>query len=55
MKELQTVSALINSFSKLPGVGVKSAERMAYADFSDAARRHPRIRQSLRRSEQKSS
>jgi recombination protein RecR len=31
MKELQSVNALINSFSKLPGVGVKSAERMAYA------------------------
>jgi recombination protein RecR len=31
MKELQTVTALIDSFSKLPGVGVKSAERMAYA------------------------
>jgi recombination protein RecR len=31
MKELATVSALIDSFSKLPGVGVKSAERMAYA------------------------
>ncbi len=31
MKELQTVAALIDSFGKLPGVGVKSAERMAYA------------------------
>jgi recombination protein RecR len=31
MKELATISALIDSFSKLPGVGVKSAERMAYA------------------------
>jgi recombination protein RecR len=31
MKELSTISALIDSFSKLPGVGVKSAERMAYA------------------------
>ena len=31
MKELQTVTALIDSFSKLPGIGVKSAERMAYA------------------------
>jgi recombination protein RecR len=31
MKELPTISALVDSFSKLPGVGVKSAERMAYA------------------------
>jgi recombination protein RecR len=31
MKELASISALIDSFSKLPGVGVKSAERMAYA------------------------
>lgn len=31
MKELPSITALINSFSKLPGVGVKSAERMAYA------------------------
>lgn len=31
MKELATVAALIDSFGKLPGVGVKSAERMAYA------------------------
>jgi recombination protein RecR len=31
MKELPSISALIDSFSKLPGVGVKSAERMAYA------------------------
>ncbi|MFA6619588.1 MAG: recombination mediator RecR [Bacilli bacterium] len=31
MKELQAVTALIDSFSKLPGIGVKSAERMAYA------------------------
>lgn len=31
MKELQTVIALTDSFGKLPGVGVKSAERMAYA------------------------
>jgi len=31
MKELQTVASLIDSFGKLPGVGVKSAERMAYA------------------------
>lgn len=31
MKELSSISSLINSFSKLPGVGVKSAERMAYA------------------------
>jgi recombination protein RecR len=31
MKELSSISALIDSFSKLPGVGAKSAERMAYA------------------------
>jgi recombination protein RecR len=31
MKELSSISSLINSFSKLPGVGIKSAERMAYA------------------------
>lgn len=31
MKELQTLNLLIDSFSKLPGVGAKSAERMAYA------------------------
>ena len=31
MKELRSLTELIESFSKLPGVGVKSAERMAYA------------------------
>lgn len=31
MKEPSSISALVDSFSKLPGVGVKSAERMAYA------------------------
>ncbi|MDO5329960.1 MAG: recombination mediator RecR [Bacillota bacterium] len=31
MKELPTYQSLVNSFSKLPGIGVKSAERMAYA------------------------
>ena len=31
MKELPSITKLTNSFSKLPGVGVKSAERMAYA------------------------
>jgi len=31
MKELTSITKLTNSFSKLPGVGVKSAERMAYA------------------------
>lgn len=31
MKELPSVTALIDSFAKLPGIGVKSAERMAYA------------------------
>lgn len=31
MKELISIEALTNSFSKLPGVGNKSAERMAYA------------------------
>ncbi len=31
MKELNSIQNLIDSFSKLPGVGVKSAERMAYA------------------------
>jgi recombination protein RecR len=31
MKPLASLEALANSFSKLPGVGIKSAERMAYA------------------------
>ncbi len=31
MKELSAIVALTESFSKLPGVGVKTAERMAYA------------------------
>jgi len=31
MKELPTYQALVDSFAKLPGIGVKSAERMAYA------------------------
>lgn len=31
MKELKSVNRLIESFSKLPGVGYKSAEKMAYA------------------------
>ncbi len=31
MKELQSYLALVDSFSKLPGVGKKSAERMAYS------------------------
>ena len=31
MKELKSVNRLIDSFSKLPGVGYKSAEKMAYA------------------------
>lgn len=31
MKELSSITALTDSFSKLPGIGVKSAERMAYA------------------------
>ncbi len=31
MKELSTYSLLVDSFSKLPGIGNKSAERMAYA------------------------
>ena len=34
MKELPSLQALIDSFGKLPGVGVKSAERMAYAVLS---------------------
>lgn len=40
MKELTSLQALIDSFSKLPGVGVKSAERMAYAvlNFSNEDR-----------------
>ena len=40
MKELPSIQALIDSFSKLPGVGVKSAERMAYAvlNFKDEDR-----------------
>ncbi len=40
MKELASLQALIDSFSKLPGVGVKSAERMAYAvlNFSNEDR-----------------
>ena len=31
MKELKSVNRLIDSFSKLPGIGYKSAEKMAYA------------------------
>ena len=31
MKDLATLTVLIDSFAKLPGVGVKTAERMAYA------------------------
>ena len=31
MKELKSVTKLIDSFSKLPGVGHRSAEKMAYA------------------------
>lgn len=31
MKELKTLLSLIDSFSKLPGIGAKTAERMAYA------------------------
>ncbi len=30
MKELASIATLIDSFSRLPGVGAKSAERMAY-------------------------
>ena len=41
MKDLATLTVLIDSFAKLPGVGVKTAERMAYAvlemDEEDAA------------------
>ena len=41
MKELTSIQNLIDSFSKLPGVGVKSAERMAYAvlNFEEDDRR----------------
>lgn len=31
MKDLRSVSRLIDSFAKLPGVGYKSAEKMAYS------------------------
>ena len=31
MKELPTLLSLVDSFSKLPGIGNKTAERMAYA------------------------
>ena len=31
MKELPTYQALVDSFSKLPGVGGKSAQRMAFS------------------------
>lgn len=31
MKELPSFQALVDSFSKLPGIGKKSAERMAYS------------------------
>lgn len=34
MKELKSVNRLIDSFAKLPGVGYKSAEKMAYAVLS---------------------
>lgn len=42
MKELTSIQNLIDCFSKLPGVGVKSAERMAYAvlSFNDEEREH---------------
>ena len=41
MKELTSIQNLIDSFSKLPCVGVKSAERMAYAvlNFEEDDRR----------------
>ena len=49
MKDLPTFATLVDSFSKLPGIGNKTAERMAYAvlemeeeeafAFSDAIRR----------------
>ncbi len=40
MRELTSIQNLIDSFSKLPGVGFKSAERMAYAvlNFSEEDR-----------------
>ena len=31
MKELHSFAALVDSFSKLPGIGAKTAERLAYA------------------------
>ena len=31
MKELHTYTALVDSFRKLPGIGTRSAERMASA------------------------
>ena len=31
MKELASFTALVDSFSKLPGIGTKTAERLAYA------------------------
>ena len=34
MKELNSIQALIDCYSKFPGVGVKSAERMAYATLA---------------------
>ncbi len=34
MKELPSLTLLIDSYSKLPGVGQKSAERMAYATLN---------------------
>jgi recombination protein RecR len=34
MKPLASLEALANSFSKLPGVGIKTAERMAYATLA---------------------
>lgn len=49
MKELATYQALVDSFCKLPGVGTKSAQRMAFSvlemkesdacEFSEAIRR----------------
>ena len=48
MKELKSVNKLVDSFAKLPGIGHKTAEKMAYSvlemqnedveDFSDALR-----------------
>ena len=34
MQEIKTITDLINSYKKLPGIGYRTAERLAYATLS---------------------